>query len=115
MLTERQLCDLELILNGGFSPLEGASLLVRINVNWKEFGKVGGVVGNVRRGLLWWELGRVVLFLYFARICSRQEARDTKLTTTNRFYEREGLQWVCYFSLIWIAMRPADSLQCRRR
>lgn len=23
-LTERQLCDLELILNGGFSPLEGA-------------------------------------------------------------------------------------------
>lgn len=25
VLTERQLCDLELILNGGFSPLEGAS------------------------------------------------------------------------------------------
>lgn len=24
VLTERQLCDLELILNGGFSPLEGA-------------------------------------------------------------------------------------------
>lgn len=24
-LTERQLCDLELILNGGFSPLEGMS------------------------------------------------------------------------------------------
>jgi sulfate adenylyltransferase len=24
-LTERQLCDLELILNGGFSPLEGKS------------------------------------------------------------------------------------------
>lgn len=24
LLTERQLCDLELILNGGFSPLEGA-------------------------------------------------------------------------------------------
>lgn len=23
LLTERQLCDLELILNGGFSPLEG--------------------------------------------------------------------------------------------
>lgn len=23
VLTERQLCDLELILNGGFSPLEG--------------------------------------------------------------------------------------------
>lgn len=26
-LTERQLCDLELILNGGFSPLEGVSTL----------------------------------------------------------------------------------------
>lgn len=25
VLTERQLCDLELILNGGFSPLEGKS------------------------------------------------------------------------------------------
>jgi ATP sulfurylase len=24
LLTERQLCDLELILNGGFSPLEGS-------------------------------------------------------------------------------------------
>lgn len=24
-LTERQLCDLELIMNGGFSPLEGKS------------------------------------------------------------------------------------------
>lgn len=26
VLTERQLCDLELIINGGFSPLEGMSL-----------------------------------------------------------------------------------------
>lgn len=26
VLTERQLCDLELILNGGFSPLEGSSM-----------------------------------------------------------------------------------------
>ena len=25
LLTERQLCDLELILSGGFSPLEGTS------------------------------------------------------------------------------------------
>lgn len=25
VLTERQLCDLELILSGGFSPLEGSS------------------------------------------------------------------------------------------
>lgn len=46
VLTERQLCDLELILNGGFSPLEGAfakrhsptvqplSLSARCNANW---------------------------------------------------------------------------------
>jgi sulfate adenylyltransferase len=27
VLTERQLCDLELILSGGFSPLEGLFLL----------------------------------------------------------------------------------------
>lgn len=27
VLTERQLCDLELIMNGGFSPLEGEFLL----------------------------------------------------------------------------------------
>ena len=27
VLTERHLCDLELILNGGFSPLEGLSLV----------------------------------------------------------------------------------------
>ena len=26
VLTERQLCDLELIMSGGFSPLEGSSL-----------------------------------------------------------------------------------------
>ena len=27
VLTDRQLCDLELIMNGGFSPLEGAFVL----------------------------------------------------------------------------------------
>jgi ATP sulfurylase len=31
VLTERQLCDLELILNGGFSPLEGASAFAFCN------------------------------------------------------------------------------------
>ena len=30
VLTERQLCDLELIMNGGFSPLEGESIYVVI-------------------------------------------------------------------------------------
>lgn len=29
LLTERQLCDLELIMNGGFSPLEGESFVLR--------------------------------------------------------------------------------------
>lgn len=29
-LTERHLCDLELILNGGFSPLEGTLLGVQV-------------------------------------------------------------------------------------
>ncbi|KIW13243.1 sulfate adenylyltransferase [Exophiala spinifera] len=38
ILTERQLCDLELILNGGFSPLEGF-------MNEKDYN---GVVENVR-------------------------------------------------------------------
>ncbi|KIW52465.1 sulfate adenylyltransferase [Exophiala xenobiotica] len=38
VLTERQLCDLELILNGGFSPLEGF-------MNEKDYN---GVVENVR-------------------------------------------------------------------
>lgn len=28
ILNERQLCDLELITNGGFSPLEGSSVLL---------------------------------------------------------------------------------------
>ena len=30
VLTERQLCDLELIMNGGFSPLEGLSNLLSL-------------------------------------------------------------------------------------
>ena len=31
VLTERQLCDLELILNGGFSPLEGTLSYLRVS------------------------------------------------------------------------------------
>lgn len=37
VLTERQLCDLELILNGGFSPLEGS--LPKINFHYKTLNK----------------------------------------------------------------------------
>ncbi|ORZ09622.1 sulfate adenylyltransferase [Absidia repens] len=45
VLTDRQLCDLELILNGGFSPLDGF-------LNEKDYN---GVVENMRlsSGLLW--------------------------------------------------------------
>ncbi|KAG2205864.1 hypothetical protein INT46_002103 [Mucor plumbeus] len=45
VLTDRQLCDLELLLNGGFSPLEGF-------LNQKDYE---GVVENMRlaNGLLW--------------------------------------------------------------
>jgi ATP sulfurylase len=32
VLTERQLCDLELIMNGGFSPLEGKPYISRKTV-----------------------------------------------------------------------------------
>ena len=32
ILTERQLCDLELIMSGGFSPLEGALLSLLPNI-----------------------------------------------------------------------------------
>lgn len=31
VLTERQLCDLELLLSGGFSPLEGMGLLYLVS------------------------------------------------------------------------------------
>ncbi|KAF7722607.1 Sulfate adenylyltransferase [Apophysomyces ossiformis] len=45
VLTERQLCDLELLLNGGFSPLEGF-------LNQKDYESV---IGSMRlaSGLLW--------------------------------------------------------------
>jgi sulfate adenylyltransferase len=34
VLTERQLCDLELILSGGFSPLEGMFMLLPSLYPW---------------------------------------------------------------------------------
>lgn len=33
-LTERQLCDLELIMNGGFSPLEGMLSIFPLPLSW---------------------------------------------------------------------------------
>lgn len=35
VLTERQLCDLELILSGGFSPLEGMSFPLILFIAWR--------------------------------------------------------------------------------
>lgn len=43
LLSERQLCDLELILNGGFSPLEG--LLQTPRLFGRLVGGGGGMVG----------------------------------------------------------------------
>lgn len=38
VLTERQLCDLELIINGGFSPLEGMGFrfLLVLRRDWRS-------------------------------------------------------------------------------
>ncbi len=40
VLTERQLCDLELIMSGGFSPLEGTPMFISksfdISVIWSK-------------------------------------------------------------------------------
>jgi len=43
-LTERQLCDLELILSGGFSPLEGF-------MNRKDYESSGAQISLLYRGL----------------------------------------------------------------
>lgn len=37
VLTDRHLCDLELILNGGFSPLEGMVLFCRLATSRTNF------------------------------------------------------------------------------
>jgi len=44
VLTERQLCDLELIMNGGFSPLEGMSTVLFL----REL-ELGGFFGPLGR------------------------------------------------------------------
>lgn len=50
VLTERQLCDLELLLNGGFSPLEGVSafFLKFVSVLKKPQPGHGGVTQGPR-------------------------------------------------------------------
>lgn len=48
VLTERQLCDLELILNGGFSPLEGLCFL---NIpTWQNYNLLGYGYGHLSIG-----------------------------------------------------------------
>lgn len=39
VLSERHLCDLELILNGGFSPLEGMPWSVFCSCSWIRAGR----------------------------------------------------------------------------
>lgn len=64
VLTERQLCDLELIMNGGFSPLEGMSAIPLIPNLW--LGAVASNFSSSKNGLL----------------------------MRCRFHEPEGLRWV---------------------
>jgi hypothetical protein len=95
-LTERQLCDLELILNGGFSPLEGETAtctswlatpsMVSLCCSWPA-------VSRGRDG-------------YEARFRQRRgEPRGSTdaqgwnecrlMCLSRRFHERDRLQWVC--------------------
>ncbi len=76
ILTERQLCDLELIMNGGFSPLEGEPIPVFLLVT-------GGV---------WWGVPN--------RTCISHPCKDLPqrqplmFLLLLRLLEREGLQRV---------------------
>lgn len=80
VLTDRHLCDLELILNGGFSPLEGKSFALSIGCS---MACVPGCVIAV------------------ATSCAQ---RDYVLTSMcySRLHDREGLQWVS----ILLSARP---------
>lgn len=49
VLTERQLCDLELIMNGGFSPLEGMSTMLSSNRSSSPEGPAGSWTGLGQR------------------------------------------------------------------
>jgi hypothetical protein len=69
VLSDRQLCDLELILNGGFSPLEGKSSSPFLH---KRAGHVSACCPSCLPCLL-----------------------RTPLTDMDRIYEREGLQRRC--------------------
>jgi hypothetical protein len=64
ILSERQLCDLELILNGGFSPLQGAYFSPIVFPGWRDTSAT---------------LPQHVAMLKITR---------------RRFHEREGLQQV---------------------
>jgi hypothetical protein len=70
VLSDRQLCDLELILNGGFSPLEGKS---------------SSLCSCTSAGH-----NSVQMPLVFAMFVS-----DRLLTNLTRFHEREGLHRRC--------------------
>jgi hypothetical protein len=69
VLSERQLCDLELILNGGFSPLEGtSSYRCASEGQWATFLACPSCLPCLI---------------------------SISLTNFNRLLEREGLQWRC--------------------
>ena len=83
ILTERQLCDLELILSGGFSPLEGALQSIVL------------VHGSVFACLELHEHCSSSSMLQFPCRSIAQLGREHKLKfLLSRLYERERLQWV---------------------
>jgi sulfate adenylyltransferase len=49
VLTERQLCDLELILNGGFSPLEGMEQRITHKKGLEDRMMLSGGIRSVAR------------------------------------------------------------------
>ena len=103
LLTERQLCDLELILNGGFSPLEGRSLYAYVRSS---------------AGVIAWRHSQeeVVLTrrLLLASTCWTQTAN----LRWDRFSQRDRLQWVRTsvspeFNQLTIQQRGCQLAPCR--
>lgn len=80
-LTERQLCDLELIMNGGFSPLEGMLPIIHPTFS-------------------------VLVARDYPSACNRRGVNSSVLANSGRrLHEPEGLRRVCYDPLNSINLR----------
>lgn len=84
-LTDRQLCDLELILSGGFSPLEGSF----------------ASSSSLRKSAAWYKrtIHPAMTWEFFFSVFAFAISDKIKLTTWPfyRFHEPERLRWVCIF------------------